>query len=387
MSWNGPAHDLGPVEPAAAPPAGIAPEAAPVPPRLTAEVGTTAPLDGEWQALMDGVTPHARFATAAWFRAWGASFLPYQDWRPPLRYVSVRGESGELLACVPLASQRKAGVPVDSLAGFYWPFRTPVIPESAGPEVFDAVADALTRCRRTLALRCGPVPETDAGIAGLNAALERRGWRIHRWLLGESCAVDLPETWEQFEPRLGKKLRSNTKYYERKMQREGTLAIQCMKGVTGEAWAKTVRDLASIEGKSWQQKAGGKARFHGEPNRTFWTSLLAESDFGGMASAWVMHFNGEPVSFCFCVDCGGTRHIIANHYAEHVRDYGTGSILYRYVFRDAVESGTIRRVDIGLGDPGYKSRWGAQPSFRLLDWMAFRPGTCGRVLELATRLR
>jgi CelD/BcsL family acetyltransferase involved in cellulose biosynthesis len=106
-----------------------------------------------------------------------------------------------------------------------------------------------------------------------------------------------------------------------------------------------------------------------------------------MVSVWLMYFRGEPVSFCFCLDCADMRHVVANHYAEHVRGYSTGSVLYRHMFRDAVESGVIRRVNIGMGDSGYKSRWGAQPSFALVDWIAFRPGARGRLLDLAQRLR
>ena len=44
-------------------------------------------------------------------------------------------------------------------------------------------------------------------------------------------------------------------------------------------------------------------------------------------------------------------------------------------------------VNIGAGDSGYKTRWGAQPSFKLIDWFAFRPGAGGRLLELANQLR
>jgi CelD/BcsL family acetyltransferase involved in cellulose biosynthesis len=106
-----------------------------------------------------------------------------------------------------------------------------------------------------------------------------------------------------------------------------------------------------------------------------------------MACAWLMYFDRVPVSFCFCLDCGDTRHIIANHYAEHVQRYSTGSVLYLHVFRDAVESPAIRSVNIGAGDSGYKTRWGARPSFQLIDWIAFRPGAGGRLLELANRLR
>ena len=353
---------------------------------LTAEFCKSPPHDDEWRAIVDRVAPHGRFATAAWIRAWGDHCLPYQNWRAPVQYVTVRTGDGQLHAVFPTATQTKFGASVTALAGYYWPFRTPIIPEPS-TDACDALAVAFTRRRATLALRYGPVPDRLPGVEAFNRALERQGWRVHRTTLGETFSVALPDRWDQFEERLGKSLRKKTHYYERKMRREGALDIQRRRGSAGAGWPETVRDLAAIEAKSWQRRTGGRPRFFGAPNQAFWTTLLADPSFASLVSAWVMYFNGEPVSFCVCLDCGDTRHIVANHYAESVQGYSTGSVLYRHVFRDAVESGTLRRINIGLGDAGYKSRWGAQPSFQLVDWIAFRPGVRGRLLEWASRLR
>lgn len=354
---------------------------------LTTEFSATPPRDDEWQRLASALSPDSRFATAAWIRAWGESFLPYHNWLPPLRYLTVRAADGQLRAVFPFATQKQFGISVASLGGFYWPFRSPIIPESSGAETFNALANAFTSSWMTLALRYGPVREMHPAIAGFNAALENRGWRVHRFRLGETYSVNLPDTWQQFEHSLGKNLRTNTYYYERKIRREGELEIRCIRDTTGPSWSETIRDLGVIEGKSWQRREGGQLRFFGERNQAFWTSLLSESGFGSMVSVWLMYFRGEPVSFCFCLDCADMRHIVANNYAEHVHGYSTGSVLYRYVLRDAVESGTIRTVNIGMGDSGYKSRWGARPSFQLVDWIAFRPGARGRLLDFALRMR
>jgi hypothetical protein len=354
---------------------------------LTAEFCTTAPGDDEWEALTAAMTSATRFATAPWFDAWAKSFLPYQNWRPPVQYLTVRGGHGLLRAVFPFATQKQAGISIASLGGFYWPFRSPVIPDDSGSETFDAIARAFTGSSETLVLRYGPVPEAHPGVAGLNLALEAQGWRLRRLPLGATFAVTLPPTWQQFEHNLGKSLRTNTRYYERKMRREGELEIRCARNGSGTRWAETIRDLGVIERSSWQGREGGKLRFLGEHNHAFWTRLLAESGFGRLASVWLMYFKGAPVSFCFCLDCGNIRHIVANNYAEHVHGYRTGSVLYGYVFRDAVESAAIESVNIGLGDSGYKSRWGAKPSFALEDWIAFRPGARGRLLSIADMIR
>ncbi len=349
----------------------------------TTEFCIPAPRDDEWQALAARLVPHSRFVTAAWIRAWGQCFLPHQNWLPPLRYLTVRANDGQLLAVFPFATQKQAGFAIASLGGFYWPFRSPIIPENSSAEAITALASAFTGSGAIAALRYGPVPETHAAIDGLNLALQAQGWRVHRVNLGETYSVDLPGTWQQFEHRLSKKLRLDASRDERKMRRDGDVDIRCTRNSLGASWSETVSDLGAIEGKSWQWREGGKLRFLGDRNHAFWTSLLSSSGVATKVSVWVMYFKKEPVSFCLCLDCGDVRHIVANNYAEHVRRYGTGSILYKYVFRDAIESGTVRRVNIGMGDPGYKSRWGAQPSFKLVDWIAFQPSVRGRLLEFA----
>jgi len=355
--------------------------------RALADIGETPPMDAEWELLTSELASQSAFATAAWLRAWGRVFLPHEQWAPPLHYLTVRDGRARLKAIVPLAVQRRFGISISALGGFYWPFRCPVIPESCSTDELLAMVRALTESRSTLAIRLGPVPETHAGMAGFNIALEAEGWHISARTLGQTYSMALPDTWAQFEQELGKNLRSNSKYYERKMRRDGSLEIRCEKTSLGTSWSDTLRDLAAIEEQSWQHKEGGKPRFAGKANQAFWTEVLANPHLQRMACTWVMYFNSAPVSFCFCLDCGSTRHIIANHYAEHVQSYSTGSVLYRHVFQDAVESPAIESVNIGAGDSGYKTRWGAQPSFKLIDWFAFRPGAGGRLLELANQLR
>jgi CelD/BcsL family acetyltransferase involved in cellulose biosynthesis len=356
-------------------------------PQVEAEFLAKPPLESAWQALAGAVAPKHGFLTAAWFNAWDRHLLPYENWRGPLRYLAARGPAHTLNAVLPLATQRQLGIAVASLGGLYWPFRAPLIAESTAEATCHALAATLTQSRSLRPLRYGPVPDDDAGTSCLNAALAKWGWRLRRSTLGTTYAVDLPGTWAELERRLGKSLRTNVEYYERKLGREGALDIRCIRGPDNPDWQTVVDDLGSIEQRSWQFRERGRMRFHGERNAAFWRDLLVGNRFGQVAIAWVMHFNGEPVSFCFCLDCGDIRYIFANNYAESVHRYSTGSVLYKHVFRDAIESGAIRRINIGLGDPGYKSRWSAQPAFDLVDWIAFPPGLRGGSLDFAWRLR
>ena len=348
---------------------------------------TTAPSDDDWQSITEALAPDSRFVTAAWIRAWAQSLLPDRGWHLPLQFWTVRDGDARLRAILPIAVQRKFGIAVAALGGLYWPFRSIVMPDDAVNDAACALAGALTQSARMLVMRCGPVPERCAGTSALMSSLERRGWRIRCAPLGYTFASELPASWSAFEQQPGGRLAKRTAYYERRIGRDGALEIRMFGGAAEASWPDALRDIAAIERNSWQHRAGGVPRFAGARLQAFWTAILADARCARAARAWLMYFDGEPASFCFCLDSGETRYVIANNYAERVRGYSTGSILYRHVFRDAIESAGIRRIDIGLGDSGYKSRWGARPALRLLDWVAFRPGLRGRLLESGYALR
>ena len=121
---------------------------------------------------------------------------------------------------------------------------------------------------------------------------------------GATMAVDLPTTWDAFERRLGRKLRINSAYYERKMQREGGLVIREISGNGRVDWSQVIADLGRVEEKSWLVSGAGTLRFLGDRNYRFWLGLLSQSEAGNHARVWLMYLGNAPVSFCFAMDYG-----------------------------------------------------------------------------------
>jgi len=350
-----------------------------------AQFHETAPSQEEWSALLRDAAPTKSFLSAAWFEHWSRSYLPLNGWRGPVLYLVARGRDGALIGLAPFARQQRAGVSFTSLGGYYSPFRSIVLAGAAREAAAEGLAETLSERTICVALRFGPIPTDDADIAALNIALAKRGWKLHAIPAGTAMAVDLPATWDAFERQLGKGLRTKSAYYERKMQREGSVDIREFLGGSNTDWASVIADLGSVEEQSWLVSKAGNLRFLGERNHRFWVGLLSQSEAGDHARLWLMYFRGSPVSFCFAMDYGRVRYVLANQYAASVRSYRTGSVLYRYMFRNAIDSRAISAINIGAGDSGYKSRWGAKPSFGLENWVAFPPGVRGSLLALAFR--
>jgi CelD/BcsL family acetyltransferase involved in cellulose biosynthesis len=350
----------------------------------TEEVGDVPPAF--WAELRARTRPeHQLLAVGAWWTAWAAAYLGQSHWRGPLRAIVARDGAGAAAGVLPLATLRVARLDLPALGGFYQPYRTLPLAHAASREAALALADAVD-AGGAAAVRLGGCEEPDEGVLAFLKRLRTRGWAVHEETKGYVYALPLPPTFADFEAGLHKRLLHNIRYYDRKMRKDVQVEHRLFHACDADEWGRAVGELGAIEDRSWLHTKGGDKRFSGAANARFWTTLLADADVSRAARAWVLYFDGKPVSFTFALDSGGTRFVLANHYDEAVAVYTTGSILYHRLFADAYEQ-KLSLVHLGGGDSGYKARWGAGAARVLRDYVACRPSLKGRALFTALTLR
>lgn len=322
-----------------------------------------------------------------WYLQWERCLLPDRDWRGPIRFLQASAHPGGVVAVLPLARQLKGPITFWSLGGNYEPFRG-FPSDCRNPErTASAVAEAIESFADIRALRMGPVRADDSAVMALCALLDRRGWSVHRSTLGLTFEVAPGPDWNEYFSGLGTGLRRSIRYDEKALKKLGEYRVAHFGERGAPLGREVVSDLATIESASWLASRGGTARFTSAKQQAFWTEIFLDPGLSRHCHVWIMYSSGNPISFCFAIDAGRSRYIVANNYSEKFSKYSTGSILYSAVFRDAIEVRGISLINIGLGDSGYKQRWGAKPSFELADIVAFRPGVVGRVLDGAYWLR
>jgi CelD/BcsL family acetyltransferase involved in cellulose biosynthesis len=224
-------------------------------------------------------------------------------------------------------------------------------------------------------------------VAVLVDRLRAARWTLIRRDAGTEFLVDMPPSVDAFRATLSRNLRTNIPYKERRMNREGRVRIEFVHAATRPEWDRAIEAMGAVEVQSWVgHAADGHLHFRDERNARFWSDFLAEPAPSRAARAWVLYFNELPASFYFSLDSGERRYFIAGLHTDAVARYSAGYILMQRMLEDAITNG-IKVVNLGVGDAGYNSRWGAQGDEQLEDWIALRPGLLGKGLAAAWRLK
>lgn len=339
-----------------------------------------------WEEISTRIDPDHRLLTGPWFDAWARHLLPRGGWQGPVRYAVARDAAEELLALIPLATQKVSIFRLQSLAGYYFPLRAFPVACEREDEAAEAFAGILAQSSAAIGFRFGPVERGDRFLAALVGRLRRTGWSLISRDVGAEFLVRLPATVAEFRGKLGRNLRTNIPYKERRMNREGRVRVAFLNGVSRLEWNEAISAMGEVETQSWIGSSGGHLHFGDERNARFWSEFLATPAASSAARAWVLHFNDRPASFYFSLDSGACRYFIAGLYTDAVARYSAGYMLMQRMLEDAIVQG-IPVVNLGLGDAGYKSRWGAKPDRQLEDWVALPPGLLGKALAAVWRVR
>ncbi|MCH8683872.1 GNAT family N-acetyltransferase [Pedomonas mirosovicensis] len=284
---------------------------------------------------------------------------------------------------LPLGTQRVGPFPFASLCGGYFPSRG--IPYCGAPDRLAPACEAALRAMKAkVGLRLGPVPHDDAMLTALLPALERGGWRLLRQRVGVEFVLKNPGGLEAYQAGLSSNRRKKVDYYWRKLNEAGKTELRHFNGA-GCDWPSVFADIRAVEAASWVAQTG-EPRFLGARNERYWNQLMDDPWFNQAVNVWLIDHCGTPVSFALTLDSGSTRYVIANSFDERVAKFSTGSKIYQQLIFDAFGRG-LSQVNIGLGDSGYKSGWGARPASTLIDVIAFAPSLGGRTALLAARAR
>jgi len=79
----------------------------------------------------------------------------------------------------------------------------------------------------------------------------------------------------------------------------------------------------------------------------------------GQLRGYLLTIKEKPCAFWYCSVYGKTLHLCTTGYDSSLRDYELGTVLLMKVFQDHCGS-AIEVVDFGLGDAGYKQRFGTE---------------------------
>lgn len=320
------------------------------------------------------------FFQPSWICAWNKAYVPSGNWDESLGMVAFYQEDG-FLGGVGLGVQRVRGIKVASLGGYYWPYRTvcSFVSSVTFGAACDALVPALEKAVPARALRLGPVSSNDPFLGMLANRLKDSGWTLLRKTLGNSYCLSLPETYEQLTSTVSRSLIKNVAYQSRRLSKLGGDLI-ARRILLSDMQSKDFDDLSKIEEGSWLAEAGGDLKFSGKQDRDFWSYLSESPPSEHRAVFWILYSAGMPFAYSAHLESSDCVYIFANGYLERFSQYSPGAVLSSCIFKDLI-SRRVKLVDWGMGDSGYKSRWGARPQVQVFDCLLLRLGLFGVVLK------
>jgi hypothetical protein len=323
-------------------------------------------IEQYWSMIESSLDNSNSFLRSNWFDAWTIYINDENSWQGNIQYEYVSCKNGCVL--LPLAKQVVGPLSFTSLAGNFFPHRA--FPFTGEPEsAAVAVADKISTVNVGSGFRAGPILFDEPFNEALLSELQKRHWKISINELGYSHRLVLPDEKDQYLDTLTTKRKKKLRYYWNSINKQGDTSIVHTTGLSGTEWTKVFTDLAMIESDAWVSNKG-EPRFIGESNIAFWNSLANDVWYQNALNVWTLYLDGIPVSYTIALDAGDTRHILANSYSESVAQFSTGSKLYTEMIFQAIES-KVNFIDFGMGDSGYKGKWGAEPYRKIVDIYAF----------------
>lgn len=328
----------------------------------------------DWTYIADAGPVSRAYLRPTWYDAWAKAYSAQGNWSPPVRTITVDDGNGNGSA-FPYAVQKIGPFRFASLCGGYFPSRG--IPFCGDAQkVAVLLGRAFSGIKGVSGIRLGPVQDDDILLRALEPALRQMGWKWLTEEVGTEHVLDNPGGLEAFEAVRSKSRLKKIEQLWRGLCRNGPTELRHYNGVDTD-WPQVFSDAAAVENAAWVSQRG-ETRFLGAENQLYWNSLAQDPWFAKALHMWLVYHEEKPVSFVLAIDSVDTRYLYANSYDEAVAKYSTGAKIYSEIMRDAFGN-DIGRVNIGLGDSGYKASWGAVMGANLVDIIVFPPTIGGRL--------
>jgi CelD/BcsL family acetyltransferase involved in cellulose biosynthesis len=309
------------------------------------------------------------FLRAAWFGA---------NRQASGRTLVVRRSNGDAIAAIPTLAFGPTLVGARKLAGYYWPFRAPLLaPDCNALSLVQALTEPAARSLGPV-WRMGPAPGDDPAIAMLIEAAQLAGWRVLSRPAGTSWIIDLAAMRANPPPpgSTPRKLRAAWRKFE-------ALGTPHWRTVRGAQWdAEALVAMGRIEADSWiaRDTDGSGAKFLTADQRAVWQQALSDPVIAESLCAIILFLDDRPVAFSFDLDDGPVRYAIAGSHVEDLKHCQIGKTLNYRSLDEALAAGQTT-LDLGAGDSGYKRAMGAVPGYDMADLLFVRSRLAAPLLE------
>lgn len=315
--------------------------------------------------LFDAASSADFYSSLLWFRALADAGFP--SGTQPRLYASGGPEArAGLVAYAPAPSLKQFGARhLRSLTNFYSIRYAPLMADGTNPDTVAAAIDRIVAERpRWDVVNLDSLDHDAIVFPRLMQAFARHGWPVQSYFhfgnwfentAGMTAA-------DYFAARPGQ-LRNTLKRHANKLAKSATATYRIF--TTANDLEDGIALYEQIYAQSWKEP---------EPYPSFAAALIRATAACGALRLGIMTIDGIPAAAQIWIVWGGKATIFKLAHDQRFVALSPGSLLTRHVMEHVLSEGTVREVDFGRGDDGYKQLWLPQRRER---WglIAFNPAT------------
>lgn len=309
-------------------------------------------LRPEWDALLARCERATIYQSWEWNEAWWHAYGRGKR----LRLLEVR-DGNELVGIAPLYVSRHLGTPLRRLAFVGTgaaDYMDVVASDARGPEVAHTLLDRLRRGRGFDMADLQQLRETALVRQAALPVLPVGAHQRIRLVSQEPCPyVALPETWQEYAVRIGKKMRSNVAYAERLLDRTFT-DVRMSIAEPGDV-SRGMDALFDLHQKRWHARLLPGV-LGGERVRTFHRRVAEAFASRGWLRLHLLEIGDRIAAVLYCFRYGDRYYYYLGGFDPELSKYSLGTVLTAHAVRQAIAEGCAG-FDFLRGNEDYKYRW------------------------------
>jgi hypothetical protein len=299
------------------------------------------------QALFDEPGRRSLFTSRPWFETFLSAGLD-QGAQP---IFLVLGDSRSTNAVLPCERPSRGNAALTGLTSFYSCDFRPLVAPGADPR---AVGFALGRAvsrefERDPVIGFDSLDVAREETAGFLSGLTRPGRALLRY-------AHFGRWWEDVENRAfgdymaarNGALREVVRRKGAKLERDGATLSMIGADASADALERGIADYATVYAASWKVP---------EPFPDFQPALMRNLARAGWLRLALCHVDDHPIAAQLWTLIGGTATVLKLAHDQAFDGHSPGTVLTHFAVSRLMETETVRAIDFGRGDDGYKAGW------------------------------
>jgi len=313
-----------------------------------------ASLETAWNEAVEASGFDSVFLTHEWFYTWAKSFAPVDA----LNIVIAR-EDGRICGIMPLLRERRRFGPLrltvlrsmSNLQTYKFGF---VLPRDNGREVFESMLRLLRRICDWDLMELDHLPDDTQVIAFVRQMQGKRLFGARDEVHMESPYVTIEGTWEEYFDTRDKKVRKNWDYFERRLQKEGSVGL--IEIADGQGLDQAVLDAFAIEKSSWKGDHGTAISTSAAEAR-FYLDLAHAMSRRKNFRLCFLALDGKKIAFDYCLPYKQSFNVLKTGYDPAFSKNSPGRVLRKTVLRGLYQDGSYAIYDLLGARDAWKEEW------------------------------